>query len=64
MQEIGQQLLHKYTTAKEVPKSVLERVDGKTEKKIGTSDQLVYMTKSPDYCTKDEKLGSFGTSGR
>lgn len=64
MQEIGQKLLHKYTTAKEVPKSILERLEVKTEKKVGTSDQLVYMSKSPDYCTKDEKLGSFGTAGR
>ncbi|XP_066258616.1 protein Wnt-11b-1-like [Euwallacea similis] len=64
MQEIGLQLLQKYTTAKEVSKTVVDRFDMKAGKKVATSDQLVYMSKSPDYCTKDEKLGSFGTIGR
>ncbi|KAL1514205.1 hypothetical protein ABEB36_003498 [Hypothenemus hampei] len=62
--EIGEQLLQKYTTAKEVSKTMVDRFEVTAGKKLATSDQLVYMSKSPDYCTKDEKLGSFGTVGR
>uniref|UniRef100_A0AAR5P4J9 Protein Wnt n=2 Tax=Dendroctonus ponderosae TaxID=77166 RepID=A0AAR5P4J9_DENPD len=64
MTEVGQQLLQKYTTAKEVSKTLVDRLQVQVGKKVATSEQLVYMSKSPDYCTKDEKLGSFGTVGR
>ncbi|VDO79339.1 unnamed protein product, partial [Soboliphyme baturini] len=29
-----------------------------------TSDDLVFIKKSPDYCTEDRRVGSFGTRGR
>lgn len=35
-------------------------------KKIKTipQDELVYIAKSPDYCSVDRKMGSVGTKGR
>lgn len=29
-----------------------------------TNDELIYYTKSPDYCLPDTTLGSLGTRGR
>jgi len=29
-----------------------------------TEEDLIYMNKSPDYCTEDVKQGSMGTVGR
>ena len=28
------------------------------------ADELVYIQKSPDYCSPDRKMGSIGTQGR
>ncbi|XP_050308477.1 protein Wnt-11b-1-like isoform X2 [Anthonomus grandis grandis] len=65
IQEIGKQLLQKYTNAREVSRGIVNKLDSKVNsKKVLSADQLIYLTKSPDYCTKDEKLGSFGTVGR
>ncbi|KAJ3654930.1 hypothetical protein Zmor_014081 [Zophobas morio] len=58
--DIGQRLLRQYTNAKEVSRSYIE---GNFGKKTG-GEQLLFLSKSPDYCTKDMKLGSFGTAGR
>ncbi|RZC41025.1 Wnt-11b-1-like, partial [Asbolus verrucosus] len=60
MIEIGQRLLRQYTNAMEVSRSYVEGGLGSKR----TANQLVFLSKSPDYCTKDEKLGSFGTVGR
>lgn len=71
MDDIGQKLLRKFTTAKELPKNNfivdasdtdLKLVDEKTS--TVDNEQLIYLNKSPDYCTKDARLGSFGTTGR
>ncbi|KAF7287177.1 protein Wnt-11b-1-like [Rhynchophorus ferrugineus] len=64
MTDIGKALLEKFTKAKVLTRHGIERLEEKTGKKQGLSDQLVFLSKSPDYCTKDEKLGSFGTVGR
>ncbi|XP_018570906.1 protein Wnt-11b-2-like [Anoplophora glabripennis] len=66
---IGQKILQKYTNAIEIPKASLEKGlpesgSKKNKNKSLKSQQLIYLSKSPDYCTKDEKLGSFGTVGR
>ncbi|KAJ8942866.1 hypothetical protein NQ314_009930, partial [Rhamnusium bicolor] len=69
MTEIGHRLLQQYTNAIEIPKYALEKTIAeitpkKMKKKSLNSQQLIYISKSPDYCTKDEKLGSLGTVGR
>nr|CAH7747320.1 unnamed protein product [Callosobruchus chinensis] len=65
MNEIGMKMLQKYTNAMEVKRGFLEKISSEDKrKKRSSSAQLVYISKSPDYCTKDEKLGSFGTVGR
>lgn len=68
MTVIGQKILQKYTNAIEVSKTLLdglsESMPKKVRKKSLNAQQLIYLSKSPDYCTKDEKLGSFGTVGR
>lgn len=67
IREIGEQLLKVFLTAVEVNKRIgngkklLPAVPGRFPPTI---DQLIYVTKSPDYCTKDHRLGSLGTSGR
>lgn len=66
--DIGHKLLEKFTIAKEVTKNYLNS----DNKEIGTamkrhtlkSDDLIFLTKSPDYCTKDDRMGSLGTAGR
>ncbi|KAI4464402.1 wnt related [Holotrichia oblita] len=66
--DIGHKLLEKFTVAKEVTKNYLNS----DSKELGTaskrrnlkSDDLIFLTKSPDYCTKDERMGSLGTAGR
>lgn len=66
--EVGERLQRKYGSSIEV-----------TPRKIGygrklvpvgpnqyyyNNDDLVYVTKSPDYCLRDDKTGSLGTRGR
>ncbi|CAH0557004.1 unnamed protein product [Brassicogethes aeneus] len=61
--EVGTRLLQKYTNAKEIETKAYEQhIATLKPKKI--SDQLLFISKSPDYCTKDERLGSLGTVGR
>ncbi|XP_044750174.1 protein Wnt-11b-1-like [Coccinella septempunctata] len=63
MVEIGRKLLQRYSNAKEVVKDVLPDDVEEGYKHPGTN-QLIYLSKSPDYCTRDDKLGSLGTVGR
>ena len=39
-------------------KSINKKLD------IIPADELVYIQKSPDYCSPDKKMGSIGTKGR
>ncbi|XP_072387263.1 protein Wnt-11b-1-like [Diabrotica undecimpunctata] len=67
MSEVGGKLLEKYTNALEVHiigDAEIEDNISKKLKKAASAQLLFYISKSPDYCTKDEKLGSFGTVGR
>lgn len=69
MSEIGQILLEKYYKATHVSKNSMERllteeISKRERNKIASSHSLVYMSQSPDYCVKNETLGSLGTSGR
>lgn len=69
MQKVGERLLRRFTIAKEVGKSqfspeISDIPDVPGKRKPSTSDELIYLTKSPDYCTRDERLGSMGTIGR
>ncbi|XP_022912686.2 protein Wnt-11b-1-like [Onthophagus taurus] len=61
--DIGEQLLRKFTTAKEIQKRHV-LIEGKDGERNLPKNELIYLMKSPDYCTKDEKLGSVGTVGR
>ncbi|KAJ9601226.1 hypothetical protein L9F63_000621 [Diploptera punctata] len=66
--EIGEKLKRKFAVATEV---VSRRV-GAGRKLLPVSsamglysqDDLIYVTKSPDYCFKDPRVGSIGTKGR
>ncbi|PSN48112.1 Protein Wnt-11b-1 [Blattella germanica] len=66
--EIGEKLKRKFAVATEV---VSRRV-GAGRKLLPASaamglyneDDLIYITKSPDYCLKDVRVGSLGTKGR
>lgn len=66
--DIGQRLLDRFTVAKEVTKSYLSNeyreIASSIKRGVPKGDELIYMTKSPDYCTKDERMGSMGTTGR
>lgn len=68
MSEIGVRLLEKYTNAIKVYGDafgeIIPEKTAKRVKKAASTQLLVYISKSPDYCTKDDKLGSFGTVGR
>ncbi|GLV37926.1 archease [Carabus blaptoides fortunei] len=68
LQDVGEHLQRRFSTAVEVAsrrlgtgKRLLPALPGRYPP---TADQLIYITKSPDYCTKDVRLGSFGTAGR
>lgn len=66
LRAVGERLLRRFTNAKEIQKSymVFENDIPEVPVRRSVSDQLVFLTKSPDYCTKDERLGSIGTTGR
>ncbi|KDR22144.1 Protein Wnt-11 [Zootermopsis nevadensis] len=66
--EIGERLKRKFAVATEV----ISRRVGAGRKLLPASsamglyneDDLIYMTKSPDYCIRDARIGSLGTRGR
>nr|CAD7428480.1 unnamed protein product [Timema monikensis] len=68
LQEIGDRLKMKFSVATEV---VSRRVGAGRRllpatpaMALYTQDDLIYVTKSPDYCLKDARVGSQGTRGR
>lgn len=66
--DVAERLKRKYHVAYEVTSSLVgtRRILVPTNKQLGMFrvDDLIYITKSPDYCLPDHKLGSFGTRGR
>ncbi|GFG33089.1 hypothetical protein Cfor_12113 [Coptotermes formosanus] len=66
--EIGERLKRKFAVATEV----ISRTVGAGRKLLPASsamglyneDDLIYVTKSPDYCLRDARVGSLGTRGR
>ncbi|XP_023711811.1 protein Wnt-11b-2 [Cryptotermes secundus] len=68
LSEIGERLKRKFTVATEV----ISRRVGAGRKLLPASsamglyneDDLIYVTKSPDYCLRDARVGSLGTRGR
>jgi hypothetical protein len=68
LSEIGERLKRKFTVATEV----ISRRVGAGRKLLPASsamglyneDDLIYVTKSPDYCLRDARVGSLGTTGR
>lgn len=69
MAEIGQFLLEKYYKATHVPIYAIDRlISDDTPKrnrhKVTSTYLMAYLSQSPDYCEKNETLGSLGTTGR
>ncbi|GJQ86416.1 hypothetical protein Trydic_g4965, partial [Trypoxylus dichotomus] len=66
--DIGHKLLKKFTVAREVTKGYLNNeyreVGVTTKRRAPKDDDLIFLSKSPDYCTKDARMGSMGTTGR
>ncbi|XP_067127799.1 protein Wnt-11b-1-like [Centruroides vittatus] len=66
--DVAERLKRKYHVAYEVTSSLVgtRRKLVPTNKQLGMfrADDLIYITKSPDYCLPDHKLGSYGTRGR
>jgi hypothetical protein len=68
LSEIGERLKRKFAVATEV----ISRRVGAGRKLLPASpamglyneDDLIYVTKSPDYCLRDARVGSLGTRGR
>lgn len=57
--EVGKKLVNEYSRAIEIKAGVRTG-----SLRYSSTNDLVYVTKSPDYCNADPKLGSYGTSGR
>lgn len=69
LQEVGKLLLESYTKANELAllhSSVNDKaIISETQRILrGRDNRLAFLTRSPDYCTRDDRLGSFGTVGR
>lgn len=66
--KIAETLKDKYGMAIEVKrkrkkgKHMFSPINKKVDKIPG--EELVYIQKSPDYCSPDKKMGSIGTQGR
>ncbi|XP_018331310.1 protein Wnt-11b-1-like [Agrilus planipennis] len=62
--EIGNKLLTYYDNAKEVPYDKETNNVQVSKITFAKGNQLIYLSKSPNYCTRNESLGSLGTVGR
>lgn len=66
--QVGEYLKEKFDRATEVKPEVLNgRVELRPNQqffKRPSESDLVYLTKSPEYCERDLRHGSLGTSGR
>ena len=66
--KIGAKLKERYGMAIEVKRKrrknvyMFKPINKKLD--IIPADELVYIQKSPDYCSPDKKMGSIGTKGR
>ena len=68
IQELGQALQRRYAVAVEVENRKVERrrklVPVSPDRDQFSDEELIYYTKSSDYCLPDTSLGSLGTHGR
>ncbi|EEC05588.1 putative AmphiWnt4 [Ixodes scapularis] len=72
LRHVSQRLRRRYQVAVEVARHAPAGVGGSPHKIVPVSDHvgrlqkadLVYRTKSPDYCSWDTRVGSLGTEGR
>ncbi|CAL1271593.1 unnamed protein product, partial [Larinioides sclopetarius] len=68
LSDIGDRLKRKYYIATEVKqrqigsKYKLMPVNGKLS--MYQKNDLIFVAKSPDYCLRDDRVGSLGTHGR
>ncbi|XP_022238888.1 protein Wnt-7b-like [Limulus polyphemus] len=67
-QVIGEHLRQKYNVATEVMSHGIKKqpklLQVNSQQGLYQRDDLVYITKSPDYCLPNPKVGSIGTLGR
>ena len=63
--EIGDKLRDQYIDSKKVKQAVRSRREAKIQTTFNTDNtDLVFLSKSPDYCRSNSTLGILGTKGR